>query len=50
MSGDGLFSCAGLIAGGLIDVNQWGHAMFDTRLGWQTPTYRVSVTERGGGS
>lgn len=47
VSGDGLFSYAGLIAGGLIDVNQWGHAMFDHRWGFQTPTYRVSVTERG---
>ncbi|MBE3038893.1 MAG: HNH endonuclease [Chloroflexi bacterium] len=47
VTGDGLLSCAVLVAGGLVGATEWGHATFDNRYGWQTPKYQIRVTERG---
>ena len=47
VTGDGLLSCAALVAGGLVEATQWGQASFQYRYGWQTPKYQLRVTERG---
>jgi hypothetical protein len=47
VSGDGLLTCAGLVAAGLVEVSTWGQQSFDPRFGFQIPSYRVTLTPRG---
>jgi hypothetical protein len=47
VTGDGLLSCAALVAGGLVEATEWGRAHFEYRYGFETPSYRLTVTERG---
>jgi hypothetical protein len=47
VSGDGLLSMAGLVAAGLINVQEWGRKEYSSRQGFQSPMYIVTLTERG---
>jgi len=48
VSGDGLLSCAGLVAGKLLTVTPWGMAVSGgTQFQTQVPYYRLTLTDRG---
>jgi hypothetical protein len=46
VSGDGLLSCSGLVAGKLLTVTTWGTAVV-SNMEAHVPYYRLSLTDRG---
>jgi hypothetical protein len=47
VSGDGLLACSALIASNLVELMTWGQQMFTQQLGFQVPSYRLSLSPRG---